>query len=260
MSHPPRHQPSPVSHDGLVAAFDPITLPEMDAVALLNRVDTKFVFRRNQLPRLLHNLASGYRVLQIDAHRLMQYETLYFDTPDRRLFLAHHNDRRPRFKIRFRRYAQSDVTFIETKKKTRRGRTVKTRLRAPAIATELSPEQRQFVGGRLGPGVVVDQLEPSLWVRFDRLTLVHMHTPERLTLDIGLAFGDHGEECFPEVVIAELKQSRQSRTTGAYSAFRDVGVRPRSMSKYCLGTIATQPGLKYNAFKPALITLEKLGR
>ena len=37
-------------------AFDPISLGEMDNVNLMNRVDTKFTFRRDQLPHILEEM------------------------------------------------------------------------------------------------------------------------------------------------------------------------------------------------------------
>ena len=46
-------------------AFYPITLQEMDCVALLNRVDTKFIMTQMQLTSILQFLPREYRVLTI---------------------------------------------------------------------------------------------------------------------------------------------------------------------------------------------------
>ena len=62
--------------------ISPITLKEMDAVALMKRTDTKFVVSKKTLPVLLETLKEKYRVLEIDNNRVMTYNSLYFDTKD----------------------------------------------------------------------------------------------------------------------------------------------------------------------------------
>ena len=69
--------------------FRPISLDEMDAVALLNRIDTKFVMSTGQLMSALAALQTDYRILSIDDQRLNHYRTLYFDTPDFELYNLH---------------------------------------------------------------------------------------------------------------------------------------------------------------------------
>ncbi len=62
-----------------LAAFDPISLPEMDRVKLMNRVDTKFAFDKNTLIQILPLLKSHYFTLEIEGKRALDYESLYFD-------------------------------------------------------------------------------------------------------------------------------------------------------------------------------------
>ena len=47
-------------------SFDPISLTEMDAVKLMNRTDTKFVFPLSTLIKILPKLQKHYRILEID--------------------------------------------------------------------------------------------------------------------------------------------------------------------------------------------------
>src|SRR4029079_15120807 len=65
-----------------VETFAPISLEEMDAVALLDRVDLKFLLTPKQLMAVLAPLAQVYRVLSVNTVRLNRYRTLYFDTPN----------------------------------------------------------------------------------------------------------------------------------------------------------------------------------
>ena len=65
-----------------IQAFRPISLEEMDSAALMNRVDTKFVFHQKYLPSFLGWLHESYRVLEINNYRSISYHSLYFDTPE----------------------------------------------------------------------------------------------------------------------------------------------------------------------------------
>jgi hypothetical protein len=69
--------------------LSPISLNEMDSIKLMERVDTKYVFKIELLRELLQDLADKYRVLEISGNRLTTYESLYFDTDDFRLYKKH---------------------------------------------------------------------------------------------------------------------------------------------------------------------------
>src|SRR4051794_11392540 len=70
------------SLDRLLGRMAPTTLAQLDAVALLNRIDTKFLLTGSQFVEILPRLAQEYLVLDVQGRRLHQYQTLYFDTPD----------------------------------------------------------------------------------------------------------------------------------------------------------------------------------
>src|SRR3954471_758320 len=62
-----------VAMPGLAQALSqlaPATLRDLDAVALLNRVDTKYLLTLPRLLALLPSLAREYRVLDIEGRRL----------------------------------------------------------------------------------------------------------------------------------------------------------------------------------------------
>ena len=106
-----------------------ITLDEMRGVKLMNRIDTKYVLSEGEVLMLLDSLRhEGYKVQVIGDVRARRYDTLYYDTTARDMYIAHHNQQLTRQKIRTRTYLESDTTFLEIKNKTNRGRTKKRRV------------------------------------------------------------------------------------------------------------------------------------
>lgn len=239
--------------------FTPITLAEMDGVKLQDRMDTKYVFGRALLPALLEDMLPHYRLLEVDGVRGGHYRSLYFDTPGLRDYHDHHNGRTLRRKVRFREYVGSGLCFLEVKRKTGAGRTDKRRLKVEAIPGTLAGDQADFVAHASRS---TEALVPVLWNRFVRLTFVHRERAERLTIDLGLRsslFHDPSHEVdLDGIVVAELKQGRADRGSHFARAMRARGIRPASMSKYCIGLLQLLPTLKYNRFKEVLRHLERI--
>ena len=98
-----------------IEQFDPIDLREMADVNLMNRVDTKFAFRQDDLLRFLPILAADYRALKVEGTMLPHYESLYFDDSTFSFFRDHHNGKADRFKVRIRKYVESNIHFLEIK-------------------------------------------------------------------------------------------------------------------------------------------------
>jgi hypothetical protein len=101
----------------LLVQFEPITLQEMDRVKLMNRMDTKFAFRFSDLNIILPLLIENYRVLTIEETNTPHYESLYFDDERFSFFKDHHNSKGNRFKVRIRKYVESNLFFLEVKHK-----------------------------------------------------------------------------------------------------------------------------------------------
>lgn len=235
--------------------FQPITLEEMDAVKLMNRTDTKFVLNRTFFNQILSELATSYRVLEIEKKRTSSYKTLYYDTKEFQLFLDHHNGRGNRFKVRIRNYVESKLFFLEIKNKFK-GRTDKKRRKVEDFQMELNPESIKYINKVVGKDIT---LMPKLWNSFDRITLVNTKEIERLTLDLNLTFEWHDKKrAFEHIVVAELKQENVNRNSLFYSLMKKNTVRPNSISKYCVGGIALNPELKGNNFKDKFILIDKL--
>ena len=81
----------------ILNSMDAISLAEMDAHALMNRIDTKYVLSAEHLANLLENVRDDYRVLSVEGIRLSPYRTLYFDTPDCECYIQHHNGKLKNF-------------------------------------------------------------------------------------------------------------------------------------------------------------------
>lgn len=241
--------------DASIQQFASISLEEMEQVALLNRVDTKFVLSVDALPQLFLALRGAYRLLETGGKRRIAYATRYFDTPGDDFYHLHQRGKANRQKVRIRSYLDSDLHFLEFKRKSNKGRTDKQRLQVPATTGPGDEVFRQFVTQWLPPTL---KLLPTISNRFFRLTFVHLNMRERFTVDLDLRTTLGAETVhMPRLVIAELKQSAGTRST-AYAALKALGIRPQGFSKYCMGYSSLRPDLKANNFKPAHIALRKI--
>lgn len=235
--------------------FAPITLDEMDSVKLMDRTDTKFVFKKNQLPSILSQLQNHYRILDINGHKISRYESLYFDTTNFELYHKHQSGKLNRYKVRFRKYVESDLHYFEVKFKNNKGRTIKNRVKEKQIdglihskADNLLKEKTPFDSSNL---------EAKLWVNYSRITLVNKTSPERVTLDINLHFkNDEQLKTIDDIVIAEVKQDKVATST-FIKLMKELHIREGSISKYCLGVITLFNKIKHNNFKPNIILLKK---
>lgn len=237
--------------------FEPITLEEMDGVKLMNRVDTKFAFSIAELYTFLPELSRDYRILEINDIRIPNYESLYFDDRDFSFYHDHHNGRTNRYKVRIRKYVESNLFFLELKHK-HKGRTDKKRILTDGFSQLLNTEHLLFLSKYLTR--VID-LKPNLWNSFNRITLVNNHSSERLTLDFNIRFHWEDEhQTFENLVIAELKQDVLNRNSAFYELMKRLMIRPYRLSKYCIGTmeIYHNGNIKYNRFKEKLMKLKSI--
>lgn len=241
----------------LIQAFEPISLSEMDDVKLMNRMDTKYALTIDQLLLILPQLTDTYRILEVDGVRFPKYESDYYDNESLGFYIDHHRKKVDRFKVRFRKYVESDMAFLEVKHKNK-GRTDKRRIMVKELPEFMSQEQSSFVQST---GVEDVYLEHILTNKFNRITLVGKQNIERLTFDFNLEFeGNNAEVHFNFLVIAELKQERVSRNSAFYQVAKKMLIRPYRLSKYCIGVIELygKDKIKYNRFKKKLLRINKL--
>ena len=238
----------------LLRKFEPISLKEMDRVKLMNRVETKFLFGLDQLMEILEELMDDYQVVKIDGNMLPAYRSLYFDNAEFFFYNEHHRERTSRYKVRYRTYVDSNLSFLEVKHKYK-GRTNKKRIKVEDMVQEMPEPHRNFLKELMVPKA---DLQPVMMNTYNRITLVAKHAVERLTLDINLnfEFGNKQKE-LKNIVIAELKQERITRDSPFYKVVREKEMRPYRISKYCMGIIHLygQENIKYNRFKKKLLRL-----
>jgi hypothetical protein len=235
--------------------FEPITLKEMDNVKLMDRTDTKYVFKLDQLPMFLNEVMSDYRVLDVNGHRISRYESLYFDTKNFDLYMSHHRGRPNRYKVRCRKYVESELHFFEVKFKNNKGRTIKDRVKQAIIDGSIKDKAEALLVEKTP--LIANNLEAKLWVNYSRITLVNKRSPERVTIDVDLTFKNNDcDKIIHNLVIAEVKQDK-ALTSSFIRLMKKYHVREGSMSKYCFGVISLFDTIKQNNFKPKLILLKK---
>lgn len=240
----------------LLSTFEPITLAEMDTVKLLNRSEKKYVLHYAKVKPVLEMARPHFKVLEINDIRLLEYSTEYFDTADNAMYLAHHNGRQNRYKVRKREYVVSGEQFLEVKRRTNTGQTQKKRV-------ELSGNQLDG-GNRHGfiesvTPYKLEGLEMKLVNTFKRITLVNTEMKERVTIDIGLCFRN-GNASFQlsSVAIIEIKNEKANAVKGFELIMQQLRIKLSSVSKYCIGRALLEPKLKANLFQNKIRYLTKL--
>jgi hypothetical protein len=241
----------------ILAQADGISLSEMASVSLLDRIDTKYVFGTSQLCSILPQIIGQYRVLDIQQKRISRYRTLYFDTHDFTIYHDHHNGAGSRYKVRARKYLDSNLSFFEVKFKNNRRRTIKSRLPIPDVIPGIDEHVNDFVDSHTP--FEANALEPKLWNDYLRITLVSKPHEERLTLDLNVDFG-WGENHYSllGIVIAEVKQPAFSQDSDFIQYMRRLGIRPISFSKYTGGVYHLYDHIKTNNFKPQMRRMDKV--
>ncbi len=237
--------------------FETITLEEMDKVKLMDRTETKFVLSSKQLPLVFNQIKEDYRIVSFNGNVLPSYKTVYYDTDDLFFYNEHHRKRKDRYKVRFRNYVDSKVTFFEVKHK-KNGRVDKQRMKVENEQYSLDSEQEKFLKEA---NITKSDLKLKLTNNYNRITLVSKHSVERVTFDLNIRFQQKdAKSTLGNVVIIELKQPSLSRETPIYKALKDLQVKPYNVSKYCIGIIKTygMDKIKYNRFKKKLNRLNKI--
>jgi hypothetical protein len=232
----------------------------MDSVKLMRRIDYKFTLSIQQLPVLLKKALVDYYVLEVDGVREQVYETTYFDTNDYQMYHNHHNGKQNRCKIRVRKYVSSDVEFLEIKRKTNKGETIKNRIVVPEESNQLDFKGSSSFIQKYA--AYDDQLLwPKLGNNFIRVTMVNKDMSERVTIDYQLKFTDlkyHKQVSENNLCIIEIKRDYESKKSSFLSTLNEMKIYPGGFSKYCIGLAILNPEVKKNLFKQKMRELAKL--
>lgn len=164
--------------------FENISLDKMSGIRLMRRIDKKFVFPAGSLQEILAALEQDYFVQEIGGKHLSPYSTIYYDTPDYKMYCAHQNGKLNRLKVRTREYVDSDLCFLEVKKKSNKGITQKIRI--ASRPDEIRGSEAAFLSSHIPYDPM--GLEAKLCSRYNRITLVNKAKTERVTIDLDLCF------------------------------------------------------------------------
>lgn len=246
-----------------LCSMKPIELGDMDAIRLMNRVDTKYLTDIGTLPIILKRLDEiGYNVFEIYGERVHAYRSMYYDTPELQMYLDHHNRRLVRQKLRTRCYVSSGRTFVELKSKNNHGRTRKKRLEItekdymiPSISDR---EVLSWLEERMKYSPY--RVSPSLETCFSRITLVNPEKTERSTIDFDLCFkNERTGRCadMGKLVVIEVKQDG-NYPSPMRKVLLECRVKPVRISKYCTGIAMTDSFVRSCRFKRKIMLINKM--
>ena len=244
--------------------YDSITLDEMRSIRLMNRIDTKFVTTVPMLRQLLLLAKDDYFVQESQGERISPYYTLYFDTPDCKMYNRHEAGHLSRQKVRVRSYVNAGLNFLEVKTKNNHGRTKKKRIEA----LNFDPENHSIFN--VQSSLFSDFLQTYLKYpqqslvrqvenRFDRITLVNKAKTERLTIDTNLRFHNistNNYRFMEDLVVIELKRDGL-QPSPILPLLTKLRIHPHGFSKYCIGSALTNADLRRNRIKPRLHSVER---
>jgi hypothetical protein len=245
----------------ILAAYQGISLEEVNRASLMRRKDNKYLFSVQNLSSLLSLVQKEYRILEIDGFRAQDYHTCYFDTDTREMYHKHHRGLANRHKVRIRRYGASDLHFLEVKLKNAKGITTKKRVRTEGMDHSVLLKEEVFLlsaSPYAGEGIV-----PAMENKFHRITLVNHPQTERVTLDYDLHFSSRqtGDELFlPGIAIAEIKYEGFLYGSSMHKAMRQSRIKPKRFSKYAIGMALLHTDLKQNLFKSKVRKVHQINK
>ena len=254
----------------LLQRKESIGLDAIESVALMDRFDSKFVVPTDWLASVVTDLHE-HRVLTIEGHTSTKYNNLYFDTEEAQCLEDHTRGRNSRFKIRIRHYDNTGAAFLEVKRRDVYGKTTKERMvRSSSFAwnAPLTDDEQAFLA-ELVP--YADDLKPMLQSSFERFTLVHLKSGERITFDRDLAYVKPDQSAnssawcrpIPHLAVVEWKQSTVNHQGSLIQSFRrqpgrrgPLG-RALRVSKFVLGNAVTTPNHPMRSYRSALRDLSR---
>jgi hypothetical protein len=236
--------------------FAKVGLEEFGDGRFGERKDRKFPCHVNDISQVVKGLENDYDLITPAEKAISKIDTHYFDTPSFDFFRAHHRGKSRRLKVRFRKYPDTQTSFLEIKKKSTKGVTFKDRVESPFEKTELNRELGSFLTEN---GVAdYEDLHKVLEVKYRRYSFVSKDRAERFSIDFEVEFNHDGQRgTFGDLAIFEVKQER-IQMTPIVKKLRENQIREKSLSKYCLSLSSLKPELKSNRFKPALRNLQAL--
>ena len=229
--------------------FAGIGLGDIGKANFMNRIDTKFPLRTDVLfEEILPSIVDDYYIVEINGLRYMEYETVYFDTPDNTFFTAHQ-----------RTYVDTGNRFLEIKHKNNKGKTKKKRIEITSSLSEIVPEEYDFLAEHIPESISPASLKAVIQNHFHRITLVRKDMGERCTIDCELGFKtpDDSSTETDGFSMVELKHEAGAPKSPLQKVLARNGIKQASFSKYCIGRVLALQPVKYNLFKERIRTIQK---
>ena len=216
----------------------------------MHRRSSKFLINEKKLQEILE-AHPDWLVLSINDNISSDYTSIYFDTPFLSCYYDHLIGRRRRYKIRIRHYSNSNLSFLELKRKALRGITIKDRW---PIDNNLEINNLEFtrIHQKLNQANftnVYSHLTETLTVKYSRTTLLHPESNTRITIDSNVSFSNSfGDKVFAnDFYILEIKSNNNIYAVD--KILYSFGIRPMlGLSKYCLGILSLNPKMKKGRF------------
>jgi hypothetical protein len=236
--------------------FKKISLSDLDQVKLMNRTDQKYCLHISKLPVILEALKENYSILAIRDEIIFEYDNTYFDTSDNHMFISHQNGNGKRYKVRVRKYVQSNLNYLEIKFKNNKGRTIKERMEREDFNLDFSNHELGFI--QKNSPYSAELLQPKIRNTFNRFTLVDNDFTERVTVDITPGFlNDDKKLILKNLIIIEVKQSKMMKPALISQVLKEHKIERQGFSKYCIGRSLLEESIKKNNFKPLLLKIRK---
>jgi hypothetical protein len=242
-----------------LTGLKPISLDDIGFLSLTNRIETKYVFPADRVPGLINLLSERYLALEINNVRIFPYTSTYLDTTEALFYNQHVRGEFDRFKIRYRKYESTNTTYLEIKRKTNKGRTIKWRIEKTQAYNPSDTRVTGFIQDH--SPVSMNVIKSVLINRFTRITLANPELKERITIDLNVSYSGSEKETeagFPYMAILELKKEVSSDSLFFRNLIKQLNIYPTSFSKYCVGSALLNDSLKKNMIKPKLLLLKKL--
>lgn len=224
---------------------------------LQRRTDSKFVLPVADVADLLIGQHGHYAAMRVPSGAVATYRSLYFDTPELTCFHDHRRGRRRRYKVRVRHYPDRALSFFEVKSKQSARLTVKHRLQVGYGSEHLGRSVRSLLSEHVG--ALAEDLSPTAYIHYRRVSLVGIEVPERVTIDFDLEVSSPGgrPHRFGALAVVEVKQPHLDRGSPMVRALARRRIPRQSMSKYVAAIAATQPAVRRNRLLPALRAVER---
>jgi hypothetical protein len=239
--------------------FDSFSLEESEKISLMNRIDTKYVVHEAKIPDILSEINEKYRILQINGNRIFSYHTTYLDTNEFRFFKMHVTRRPVRYKVRYRKYNDTGITFLEIKKRISSNRTIKWRIESQYNDLNFDRDALDFLKPHFD--IVLGSMQTVLYNSFNRITLAGNDMNERVTIDLNLNFSrPRGDQITcPGLSVIEIKHNKLSdKSSFLMNVLKENKMKPRGFSKYCIGVASLYELPRKNILKPELLLIKAI--